>query len=254
MENHFNNHDDEFFLSNIDKKQPFLLPNNYFSNLTEQLLNKLECEEELKDYQLLSKINKEQSFTIPENYFENSKNKIEYKYEISNFEELKKLPKNSLNEPSPNYFNQLKDNIKHKLELDNELKEFQLLNSLEKKNPFHVDSEYFEKRSQRETKENTKKTKGIIKLFQPHLAIAASILLIIGAIVFWKLNNNSENIIQSSDCKTLACLEKNELLNEKNIEDFNDENLYEMVDVEALDKKLSTEDNTNDSIRKGKKE
>lgn len=254
MENQFNNHDEENFLSNLDKKQPFLLPNDYFSNLTERLINKLECEDELKDYQLLSKINKEQNFTIPENYFENSKNKIEYKYEISNFKKLHKLPKNNLNEPSSDYFNQLEDNLKHKLELDNELQEFQLLNSLEKKNPFHVDSEYFKNLSEKATKENTKKTKGIIKLFQSQLAIAASILLIIGAIVFWKLNNNSSTIIQTSDCKTLACLEKNELLNEKNVEDFNDENLYEMVDIEALDKKLGTEDNTNDTIRKDERE
>lgn len=251
MENQINNYDDECFLSNIDKKQPFLLPNNYFNNVTDQLINKLACEEELTDYKTLSNINKENNFRIPKNYFEKLKNKLEYKYEIANFQQLDKLPKNGLNKPSNSYFNQLEDNIKHKLELHNELQEFQLLNSLEKKNPFHVDIEYFEKRHQ--TEETKTKNKGILILLQPKLAIAASILLIMGAIAFWKLNNNSETIIQPSDCKTLACLEKNELLNEKNIDDFNDENLYEMVDVEELDKTIITEDSINDSIRKDEK-
>jgi hypothetical protein len=254
MENLLNNDDEEQFLSNIDKKQPFLLPNDYFNNLTEQLLNKIACEEELTDYKTLSNINKETNFRIPENYFENLKNKLEYKYEISNYKELEKISKNLLNKPSKDYFEKSENKIKHKLELESELQEFKTLNSLEKKNPFHVDIEYFEKRNQKQTEETKTKNKEILILLHPKLAIAASILLITGAIAFWKLNSNSETIIQPSDCKTLACLEKNELLNEKNVEDFNDENLYEMVDIEALDKKLGTEDNTNDTIRKDERE
>ena len=258
MESQFDNQDEENFLSNIDKKQPFLLPNNYFNSFTERLINKLVCEEELTDYKTLSRINKEQNFNIPENYFENLKNKLEYKYEISNFEELEKLPKQSLNKTPSDYFEQLENNIKHKLELDSELQEFKTLSGLEKKNHFSVDANYFEKHNQNLTAESSTKTTKIVKLrtfvFNPKLAIAASLILIVGAVVFWKLNNNSSTIIQASDCKTLACLEKFELLNEKNIDDFDDENLYEMVDVEELDKKIGTEDNINDSIRKDGKE
>jgi hypothetical protein len=55
----------------------------------------------------------------------------------------------------------------------------------------------------------------------------------------------------SGDCKTLACLEKNELLNEKNIRDFDEDNLYEMVDVEQLDKQIS-EKETSDSVNLNK--
>lgn len=255
MENQFDDHNEENFLSNIDKKQPFLLPNNYFDSLNERLINKLECEEELTVYKTLSKIDKEQNFTIPENYFENLKNKLEYKYEISNFEELVKVPKNSFNEPSADYFEQLESNINHKLELDSELQEFKILSGLEKKNPFSVDANYFEKRTEKIITQN--KTSKIVQfksfVFNPKLAIAASLITIVGAVAFWKLNNNNSTIIQASDCKTLACLEKYELLNEKNIDDFDDENLYEMVDIEELDKKIGIEDNMNDSIGKGAK-
>jgi len=52
---------------------------------------------------------------------------------------------------------------------------------------------------------------------------------------------------------TLACLEKNEILNEKNIQDFDDESLYEMVDEALLDEQLSEDETSEDSLNTNKK-
>jgi hypothetical protein len=85
-------------------------------------------------------------------------------------------------------------------------------------------------------------------LFKPKMAFALSFVLVIGFTAIWYLNKN-DSPIQTGDCKTLACLEKNELLNENNIRDFDDENLYDMVDEEMLDKQMSGEGTDKDSLK-----
>ena len=89
-------------------------------------------------------------------------------------------------------------------------------------------------------------------LFKPKMAFAFSFVLIIGFSAVWYIYK-SNPIIQSGDCKTLACLEKNELLNDNNIRDFDDENLYDMVDVDVLDKNMSEKETATDSLNKKKK-
>lgn len=133
-----------------------------------------------------------------------------------------------------------------------------MLSSVQKKNEFKLPSDYFDGVSDKVKDKYAAAPKEAVvvplwkKIANPKFAVAASIALIIGVSAIWYVTRPEAIIIDSGDCHTLACLEKNELLNEHNIRDFDEENLYDMVDVESLDKQLS-DDSTNvviDSITK----
>lgn len=225
METTNDNFSEENFLPGIGKKNSFVLPDAYFNNLSARVTERIKFEKELEEYKTLSQINRQLKFSVPPNYFENLTNILELKFELTQYSTLEKLPKNNLSEPAVDYFETLQNNILNKII----------------------------------TKHNSSDPpKGILKqlnaaIFNPKMAMAASMALIIGLAAFWYVNKPASTI-QSGDCKTLACLEKHELLNEKNINDFDDENLYEMVDVEELDKNVSENETVNDSIIKDKKE
>lgn len=261
MENDYDNYPEENFLSNIERKNSFDYPEGYFETLSLRLLNRIEFENELEEYKTLATMNRQLKFSIPENYFNNLANILEYKLELSVYSELHKLRKQALSQPPAGYFETLDKNIIEKQEQALELEEFKILSSLKKKNSYTIEPAHFESQEQT-AKDKYHQTQqppsGIIRrisstIFQPKLAIAASIAVILGTIVFWHISR-SDSALQPGDCKTLACLEKHELLNEKNINDFDDENLYEMVDVDELDKNVSEQNTISDSIQKDTEE
>ena len=50
-----------------------------------------------------------------------------------------------------------------------------------------------------------------------------------------------ENIVETNDCKTLACLERNEILNNnKVITNFDEDQLMDLVDVNTLNQQLNS--------------
>ncbi|MFY9310299.1 MAG: hypothetical protein WAQ28_14730 [Bacteroidia bacterium] len=260
METNNNNFSEGDFLPGIEKKNAFILPDTYFNGLSARVMERIEFEKELEEYETLSGINRQLKFSIPANYFENLTNILDLKYESIKYPTLKTIPKHTLSEPPADYFETLHKNIANKMEYSAELGEFAILSSLQKKNNFTVAPSYFEKTEQtvKETGNTAGRPKGLLRqlgtgVFQPKIAIAASLALIVGMAAFFYLKK-TDSALQTGDCKTLACLEKYELLNEKNINDFDDENLYEMVDVEELDKNVSVDNTVNDSIKKNKEE
>lgn len=257
MTNNLDNFSEENFLSGKDKKSPFTLPGSYFDSFTSRVMNRIEAEQELAEFKTLALVRKPLLFTIPQNYFASLANILEYKYELSAYTELRKTPKPVLLPLPADYFELMEKKIHAHMELTEELKEFSVLSSLEKKNSFKVVAEYFD-HSTDEVKEKIQATAhrsaGIFEqianiLFKPKTAFALSFILIIGFTSVWYFSRNSDGLIPSGDCKTLACLEKNELLNDKNIRDFDDESLYEMVDIEMLDKQMAADDAINDSLQ-----
>lgn len=256
MENNYDNFKEENFLSGTDKKNSFVLPKGYFDSLSARIMNKIEHEQELEAYKTLSQ-NKKSKFTVPQNYFANLTNKLESKYEASVFPTLNKVAKLTLKKLPADYFETLDKKVQDKMELENELKEFSVLSSIPKKNNFKTAPDYFESKPE-EVKEQIhieKNQKGVVRqlfavVLRPQMAIAASLVLIIGISALWYFNKT--NPTKNGDCMTLACLEKNEILNEKNIQDFDDENLYEMVDEEALDQQISGEVKSGDSLKTNK--
>ncbi len=265
MENNNDTFSEEKFLSGNDKKNSFVVPEGYFNSFSTRLLNRIEYEEELAPFKILTSTNRQLKFIVPRNYFSSLTNLLEYKYELFAFTELAKIAKPDLKPLPEDYFETLNKKIMTQLELTSELKEFSVLSSIEKKNNFKLVPDYFEN-STYEIKEkiHTAAPKNIFivleelldqllaSIFRPKTAFALSFVLIIGFVAVWYLNRDN-SIPQTGDCKTLACLEKKELLNEKHISDFDDENLYDMVNVEALSKKMSEEATTKDSLTMNKK-
>jgi len=257
MENNYNNFQEENFLSGKDKKNSFVLPEGYFNSLSTRVLNRIEHEKELREFKILT-ANRQLKFAVPQNYFSSLTNILEYKYELSVYPELNKVAKPA-NMPLPaGYFETLNKKLMDKLEMESELKEFSVLSSIEKKNNFKVVPDYFESKtdSYEEKIHSEKNQRGIVRqlfatIIKPQMAIAASLVLIIGISAIWYFNRKDTTIL-NSDCQTLACLEKNEILNEKNIQDFDDESLYEMVDVEMLDKQMSGGTKNGDSLNTNK--
>ncbi len=257
MDNNYDNFQEENFLPNIGKKNSFGLPKAYFDSVSERVFNKMEHEKELAEYKTLSK-SRQSKFTVPQNYFTSLANTLEYKYELSVFPELANAKKPVLKALPKDYFENLENKVTDKLELESELKEFSVLSSIPKKNAFKVAPAYFENKAEdvKEKVHSSKQELGVVRqlistLFKPQMAIAASLILIVGISALWYFNKKEE-IKLNGDCLTLACLEKNEILNEKNIQDFDDESLYEMVDETALDQQLSDE-KTSDSLNTNKK-
>ncbi len=256
MENNYDNLSEENFLSGRDKKNAFGIPKGYFNSLSSRMLNKIECQQELAEFKTLAATDRQLKFAVPQNYFSSLATILEYKYELSVYSELAKVTKPVLKTLPANYFSMLKKKVMERIELDAELKEFSVLSSLEKKNNFKLVPDYFENNTD-EVKEKIHAAKHrvpdfidqvISLLFKPKMAFALSFVLIIGFTAVWYLNKTNP-VIQSGACKTLACLEKNELLNENNVRDFDDENLYDMVDVDVLDKNMSGKDVAKDSLK-----
>lgn len=263
MENNYDNLSEENFLPGIGKENPFVHPEGYFNSFYDRMLNQIDFEQELEEYKTLAGIDRKLKFAIPVNYFQSLENILEYKYELSLYPELNKISKNSIKNLPDDYFETLDKKIMDRLELSAELEEFKVLSSLEKKNSFSVVPDYFDNNVSKSAEKYQSANRPVISIFrqiqvtllQPKMAYAAGIALLISLSAIWYFKKDNSPLQTTGDCKTLACVEKRELLNEKTIGDFDDESLYDMVDVDQLDKNVSEEGNSSmDSTRKDIKE
>ncbi len=260
MSNNYNNpFEDENFLFLPNKKNSFALPDGYFDSLADRIIHKVEIESELQHFSVLSKIGKTNLFTTPKNYFEATTNKLELESELSEFELLSKIAKPNLKPISGEYFEGVAQNVILKQEIVEETKGFNTLSAIEKENNFVVHPEYFDSLADtiKEKIHSTNRAKVSVfesifaTIFKPRVAFAYSLIIAISVSMIWYFNK-PETITKNGDCKTLACLEKNEILNEQTARDFDEDNLYEMVDIDVLDKQLSESDveTKNDSVKK----
>lgn len=250
MENNYDNFNEEAVLPGNNRKNAFALPKGYFDSLSARILNRIEHEEELKECSSLI-ANRKSSFKVPASYFDSLANRLEYNYELSCYPELQKTEKLKFKIPTE-YFANSEKRLANKLELESELKEFSVLSSIPKKNSFKTVPSYFENAPEQAKEKVHAPTISVFQqittiLFRPQMAIAASLILIVGISALWYFNQNDTEKL-TGDCMTLACLEKNEILDEKNIQNLDDESLYEMIDESALDQQLSGDEKTEDTL------
>ena len=253
-----NDHDEEFDLPANGKQHSFAVPDGYFEKLSDRIRTRIELEAELEEFALLASIKKEPQFEIPADYFKAAENELEYKHELNEFEALAKIGKPVLKEEAQaEYFAALDAKVLQRMEIAEELSEYSTLASLEKENNFAVNADYFETVADRvkekyyaQAQQTSAFGKVLTFLLKPRVAFAYSILLIVGAGLFYNNNKQKEEMLPtvSGDCKTLACLEKREILNDHTIREMNTDDLYDMVDVDALDKKLSADSVATDSL------
>ncbi len=253
MTNDYNNQfEDENFLFLPNKKNSFALPDGYFSSLSIRIQNRIEAMDELKEFKMLSNLSKEKVFETPQDYFKEKANSIESESELSEFKILNSITKPKLKKVENNYFDELEKNILLKKEIQEELNSYSTLHSIEKQNNFTLAPDYFDSVAEKvkEKIHNSNTTyvglfeKLITYILKPKIAFASSFIILCAAISVWYFT--TPNVLpDDGDCKTLACLEKRELLNEKNMNDFDVDKLYELVDVDALDSQLFQEDSVN---------
>jgi hypothetical protein len=258
MENNDYNLNDEpnLPLDNNDKNL-FGLPSNYFALFEDKLRDKIELQDELEQFPILSSIEKNNEFEVPANYFISSENSLEYKTELDAYFKLQSIKKPVFEGLEEDYKKQLQSSITRKIEIVEELKDYKLLYSLNKENSFVVSENYFEGVSTRvkerlfSVNEDRKSILDIVldAIFGKAMAFSFGLCLIIGLSVFFY--QAPESIIESGDCKTLACLERNEILNNnKVITNFDEDQLMDLVDVNTLNQQLNSKKESREEVTK----
>jgi len=243
--------EEENYLFGKNKEVRFTTPAGYFHSLSDRIINKIEAAEEVSEFSILSSLDKQPIFGVPANYFTKAENEIEYKTELAELGELSKIDKPVLNSLQAEYFDSLKEKITRKVELQDELKEYATLYAMDKQLNFEVSVDYFDNVANR-IKEKIHSTSQpklsiidriLFYVLKPKYSLAFGVVVIVGisSIIYF---NRPNTIIESGDCKTLACLEKREMLNEHTIREMDDDNLYEMVDVDKLDMQLGKDSAT----------
>lgn len=244
--NDYNINDESNLPLDNNGKNPFGLPADYFSKFGDKLKQRLELENELNEFPLLSSIQKNNVFVIPDNYFKSIEYNLEYKVELDTYPNLGAVKKPVFTDLAEDYKKQLQASLNYKIELLEELNSYKTLYSLDKVNSFTVSADYFENVAAtiKEQIYLTKKTKHSVLdmvldvIFGKTMAFSFGLTLIVGLAFYF--HQSSETIVESGDCKTLACLERQEILNNSNvITDFDEDQLMELVDVNSLNKQLN---------------
>lgn len=243
---------EENVLPGYGKQNPFAVPEGYFDTLSARIMAKIEYADELEGFAMLAQLKKPQPFKAPEGYFGKVDNALEYREELSEFELLSKIGKPVLKEIDAAYFNAMEAKVQQQMEIAEELNQYETLASLEKQNNFAVNAGYFDtiadrvkERYHAESSQSSVLQRIFAHISKPRIAFAYSFILLISAgLIYYKTRPQSPVMPEDTDCHTLACLEKREMLNEKTVNEMNDDNLYEMVDVDALSKQLSSDSTT----------
>ena len=220
----------------------FGLPEGYFENSAGSILNKIECIEELKEFKNLSLLKKENNFVVPENYFANS----DVRFELFDYPKLLRLKKVNPFIVPENYFesNATKLNTS---DSENELFGFEKLSLIEKQNSFTVSENYFVKSEQKITSALIKEAK-LIRLFSTkawYSAAAAVLTITLGLWIYTQYFKVADN-----DCTTLACITKAELMKTKNLENIDNDDLFELVDTKKLENNLDGSSDNKESKKK----
>lgn len=241
--------------SNENGKNPFGMPSNYFAAFEDKLKKKMELDNELSEFPLLTSIQKINSFEAPTNYFTKSKNAIEHAVELASFQKLQNIKTLNFVDLEDDYVKQLNTALLGKIELVDELKSYSILYVLDKVNSFIVSYNYFENlHLSVKEKIHTKKHSTISKfdrvfdfVFGKKLALSFGLTFVVGLSIYFY--QDSKNSLTTNDCQTLACLEKQDVLNDKSINNFDDEQLMDLVDIKSLDKQLKTQTPLTDTLQ-----
>lgn len=203
-----NNSDKDIEINKNKIQHPFVNPDDYFENLSNQILR--------KNY--LDALKSDKLFTTPENYFNENLINIESKVFLSS------IDKQNIFEPSSEYFNELNVNILLKTVL------------VESTNVFKTPDLYFEKTENKilEKAREEVKIKSISDYFTTWItyAAAACILLVstVSIVRFSKTTNSTYQLGTETKIVTIADLNKSDIK----------QYLQENVNTEEVIQELST--------------
>lgn len=249
--NDYNLNDESNLPSGNDDKSSFDLPADYFASFEDKLRKKMETQEELKEFPVLLSVSKKNLFTVPADYFKETEKTLEIKTELSAYTKLQSIKPFIVPELGADYIKHLQSCVQYKVELTEELKSYGRLYSIDKVNSFVVSDTYFETIAERVKGKifATKETKVSVLdsvldfILVKKMAFAFGIVTVIGLAVYFY--RSTEKPLEMGDCKTLACLERQEILNNnKVISNFDEDQLMDLVDVNSLDKQLNSKKET----------
>ncbi len=234
------NHDNN---SDSNEENPFSLPEGYFNAFSKKMMLKIELADELKEFKVLSGIDKKLPFVTPENYFSETASATESKAELSAYETLVSIKKQNAFAVPELYFERSAKAIEHKIVLAEELKAYPTLNNIKKENVFGVPQNYFDNvsysvREQILVSVNSQPVLGrVIQLvFNKRTAYALAAMLVLSLGLYFYTANNEV----SGNCNGLACLDKSEILKSSQINNMDEESLMKLVDPEKLSKNLES--------------
>lgn len=212
----------------------FGLPEGYFQKSARSVLNKIEWQNEHKDFLRLPELKGRAGFEIPENYFR----KNGYKLEMSCYPALKDVKVKDVFVVPENYFDEnkrlvLQASLRSADEPADDLKTKPLI---VKTNPFTTPGNYFETKADSLTKALLPASGRVINLFSKRLgfSVAAMLMLAMGVWMYVVYFNRPAE----EDCGTIACLDKKDLMKTKTLERMDDDELYELVDPTVLEKRI----------------
>lgn len=231
-----------------EKKKPgeegFGLPEGYFDSFTSRLFNRMDADNELAEFKLLSSVPKQNAFAVPENYFEAVSVRTEIKAELSSYERLATY-RNVYEAVAPdNYFESFAERLQHRIELAEEIRAFAALSAIDKENCFVADEAYFESLAGKvKERIHSPQPAGMIDwlqsiFFTRKLVYAFGLLLIVAVAVVYQ-NKKETETDPATDCGTIACLDKKEIMNSTYLKNLDEESLIELIDVNAFSDSLN---------------
>lgn len=220
-----------------NKPDKFGVPEGYFNKSAASIVNKIEWEEEHKTYPLLLKYRKSNGFSLPENYFSSSGSRLE----LLDYEKLLSIPRENRFSVPEGYFElselELLGTI-GKVNVDEIV--HSKLSGIKQQNNFSTDETYFTANEEKlKTLLKKQQSTRVIDLFRKNFAYAAAAVVVI-TFGIWSYNVFLKEQ-QEFDCGTIACADRLDLVNGLNFESLDNDELYEMVDVKELEKKLKEE-------------
>ena len=215
--------------------QNFNIPDGYFQKSANNILNKIEWDDEMKPYSKLLELKNKGVFSLPENYFQNS----ECLLENSNYQNLNAIVKANPFSLPFNYFAEQSIEVTNLLSHSvNDYETQEPLQTILKTNSFEVPTAYFKNAEQKIISQlENKKSAKIIRLSFSRVLIAAAAIVII-TFGLW-IYKSMDKPVNTDDCGTLACIEKRELLKSKQFENMEADEMYELVNPILLENGLT---------------
>jgi hypothetical protein len=214
----------------------FGLPNDYFKKSAGSIMNKIEWEEEHKAYPSLRQLKSSSPFIVPDNYFALNETLLE----LTGFPVLKTIAKTNAFKIPDAYFEsaEVKELAGVMLDETNELATFEKLGAIKKQNCFKVDEAYFDVNEKLLiTLLKPEKSARIVDLFFLRRSYVAAAMLLT-ALGLWLYAIYLRPVQKLKDCGTIACVDRMDLMKNKNLESLDNEELYELIDAGELEKKL----------------
>lgn len=232
------------FSFNKGNKRPFGMPADYFTSFEKKLKEKMELVDELNAFPLLASLEKKNVFAFPTDYFVQAEQSLE----LITYPHLQGIAKPLAEDLDEAYTKKLAASLSYRIGLADELKSYQVLYAINKTAVFSVADGYFDTVAERVKARifsgNSTKQSVLDRIldvvFGKRTAWAFGLALIIGLAIYFR--PEQETIQADNDCKTLACLEKREILDNKAITSLDEDQLIDLVDVNSLGKQLNLEE------------